>query len=445
MASIPPEVFFATAVELNQRLVRKDFSAVELARAFNDRMEAQGRRTLALILKGAAHQRARDVDRELKRGRTRGPLQGVPFSVEDSLSVAGLPTTWGTSIFAGQVFDSNAAIVERLGKAGAVLSAKAAARELGGAGNLTPGPTCPAAEAVVNGLTPYALGVEAGGSLLVPASSQRLTVLKPTYGLVSRYGAAPVSWTVDRVGIIARSAEDCGHILHAVAGGDDRDSGSSGKTFHFAPQYEKPVSEMKIGFSPQDFATPPAAPLRAILDLLKQAGATLVEVRLPDLPFGPAHRTILAAESSAAFADLISSGSVDRLSDRSQAEGLRAGLELSAVQYLTATRVRRQIQSAMLELLAPLDLLITPMQSALRGEMQGDGGASTPGRSPGLSSHIAAADLAGLPVLAFPGPRGDNAVHSICLIAKANCENALLQAAHHAQSQADWHRQRPPA
>lgn len=110
---------------------------------------------------------------------------------------------------------------------------------------------------------------------------------------------------------------------------------------------------MRIGFAPQDFATPPAAPLRAVLDLLKQAGATLVEVRLPDFPFGAAHRTILAAESTAAFADLVASGSVDRLSDRSQAEGLRAGLELPAVQYLTATRVRRQIQSAMLELLAP--------------------------------------------------------------------------------------------
>ncbi|MGC4055729.1 MAG: amidase [Paludibaculum sp.] len=442
MASIPPEVFTATAVELNQRLVRKDFTAVELTRAFLDRMESQGRRTLALVLKDHAHQRARDVDRELKRDRIRGPLQGVPFCVEDSLSVARHPTTWGSRIFAGQVFDSNAAVVERLGKSGAVLAAKTNARELGGAGRLMPGNSCAAAKAVAEGLAPYALGVEAGGSLLVPAGDQRLCILKPTYGLVSRFGAVPVSWTLDRIAIIARSAEDCGQILHVLAGGDDRDAGSSGKSFHYALPYVPPVSSFRIGFVPSEFSEPQAAPLRAVLDLLKASGATLVEVRLPDLPYEQAARTLQAAESSAAFADIIGSGTVDSLADPGQAEGLRAGLEVTAVQYLTAGRVRRQVQEAMNQLLGPLDLLITPAYSGHRENPPGGGGASTPGRSGGMTPHIAATDLAGLPVLALPGPRGVPSVPSISLIAKANNENVLLQAAHHLQSQTDWHRNR---
>lgn len=445
MASIPPEVFHATAVELNQRLVKKDFSAVELARAFLARMESQRGGTVALLLKDQAHRQARDVDRELKRDRTRGPLQGVPFCVEDSLSVAGHPTTWGSTIFAKQVFDTNAAVVDRLGKTGAVLAAKATGRELGGAGRLTPGKSCAAAEVVANGVAPYALGVEAGGSLLVPASAHRLNILKPTYGLVSRFGAVPVSWTLDRVAIIARSAEDCGHILHATAGGDDRDAGSSGKSFHYALQYVPPVSSFRIGFAPSDFEGSATAPLRAMLDLLKRAGATLVEVKVPEFPFESAARTMQAAESSAAFADLIASGTVERLADPHQIAGLRAGLELSAVQYLTATRVRRQIHEAMSALLAPLDLLITPAHPGEHEAAPEGGGSSTTAGPRGMTAQMAAADLAGLPVLAIPGPRGAHAIQCICMIAKANGENTILQAAHQIQSQEDWHRPKQPA
>ncbi|WP_321476586.1 amidase [uncultured Paludibaculum sp.] len=445
MAELPTDVFLSTAVELNRRLIQKEFSAVQLAKAFAERMETLGPRFGALSLQDAAHHKARDVDRELKRDRTRGPLQGVPYAVDDLLSVSGRPSTWGTKLFAGQVFDYNAAVVDRLGKSGAVLAAKLSARELGGAGRLAPPATSPAASAVAAGLVPYALSVECAGSMMIPAAAHHVTLLKPTYGLVSRFGAMPLAWTLDRIAITARSAEDCGHVLHAVAGGDERDAGSSGKSFHFALQYEKPVAAMRIGFAPSDFVAPPVAALRAVLDLLKQAGATLVEAHLPEFPYQSAARTILAAESACTFADLVSSGAVEQMADRQQKDGLRAGLEIPAVQYLTAMRVRRLVQHAMGGLLAPLDLLIVPTDPAAPAGKPDEGRSSTARPHWGFSDHLPAVDLAGLPALVIPGPGADGTAGSICLIAKAQCENALLQVGEYLQTRSDWHKQTPAA
>src|ERR1041385_4743777 len=128
MAAPPPDVFFATISELNSRLKGKEFSAEELARAFSERLQQQGPRfnALALSLHQEALRAARDVDKELKRERYRGPLQGVPYGVKDLLAYAGQPTTWGSSLYAGQVFDYNATVIERLAGTGAVLTGKLA-------------------------------------------------------------------------------------------------------------------------------------------------------------------------------------------------------------------------------------------------------------------------------------------------------------------------------
>lgn len=428
MAELPQEIFFSTAVELNQRLIRKEFSAVELARAFDARLARHA--SVMVSLKKDAHDKARDVDRELKRGRTRGPLQGVPFAVTDLLSVARRPTTWGSPIFARQTFDENAAVVDKLGKAGAVLAAKLRALELGGAGLLAAAESAPFAAAVAGGMVPYAVGIESFGSMQATAAGHRLTLLKPTYGLVSRYGAMPLAWTLDRVAVAARSAEDCGHVLNAMAGGDERDAGTTGASFHFALQYERPVSAMRIGFSPMD-----AAFLGPVLELLRKAGATLSEATLPDFPYDATNRTILAVEAATTFADLTANGTVEELGDSAQRDGLRAGLEIRASDYLRAMRVRSLAQVALNRLVAPLDLLVTVT----------GGATSTASRAPGLADHRAAADLAGWPELTIPGPSKDHPGRSICLITKPQGENSLLQAAIALQAQSDWHQNPSPA
>src|SRR6266852_3811497 len=244
------ELYFASIGEISARLRAKEFSAVELTRAFCDRLERIGPRynALALSLREAAIRQARDVDDELKRGRVRGALQGIPYGVKDLLAVAGHPTTWGARPYAAQVFQEDAFVVERLNKAGAILIGKLAMVELAGGGGyrfaaasftgpgLNPwdrsrwsgGSSSGSAAATAAGLVAFALGSETSGSIITPAAFCGVTGLRPTYGLVSRRGAMALSWTLDKIGPLCRSAEDCAHVLETIAGNDSQDPGSAG-------------------------------------------------------------------------------------------------------------------------------------------------------------------------------------------------------------------------
>src|SRR6185503_1292531 len=202
------------------------------------------------------------------------------------------------------------------------------------------------------------------GSIVTPASSCGVTALRPTYGLVSRYGAMALSWTLDKLGPFARSAEECGLILQAIAGKDGKDPGSAGKSFYYTPQYSRPIKELKIGFAPVDFtdrADPSARPaFAAALEVLKQSGAQFVEPKWPQFPYGPVLSTILAAEEASIFEPLIASGRVDELADKPQIAGLKAAMEVPAKDYLKAMRIRRMIQGEFSKLFAEVDVLIAP-------------------------------------------------------------------------------------
>src|SRR5450631_1451007 len=242
MASIGADTFFATLSELNASLKAKSFSAEDLARAVSERLQQLGPRynALALPLHQEALHQAKAVDTELKRERYRGPLQGIPYGVKDLLAFAGQPTTWGARPYAGQVFDYNATVIEKLSDVGAVLAGKLSMVELAGGGGyrfasasltgpgLNPwdrtrwsgGSSSGSAAAVAAGLVPFALGSETSGSILTPSAYCGLTGLRPTYGMVSRSGAMALSWTMDKVGPLCRSAEDCGLVLQVIAGAD---------------------------------------------------------------------------------------------------------------------------------------------------------------------------------------------------------------------------------
>jgi aspartyl-tRNA(Asn)/glutamyl-tRNA(Gln) amidotransferase subunit A len=252
MADFTDDIFYATIGELNAKLVAKEFSAHELARAFTDRLQKLGPRynALALSLRESALRKAKDVDDDFKRNRLRGPLQGIPFAVKDLLAVAKHPTTWGAKPYAGQVFDDDATVVKKLTKTGGVLTGKLSMVELAGGGNyrypsaslqgpgLNPwdrsrwsgGSSSGSGSAVAAGLVTYALGSETSGSILTPSAFCGVTGLRPTYGLVSRTGAMALSWTMDKIGPMCRSAEDCGLVLQAISGKDSEDPGSAGKS-----------------------------------------------------------------------------------------------------------------------------------------------------------------------------------------------------------------------
>src|SRR3979411_3324845 len=244
MPELSEEQYFSTIVEWNAKLKAKQISALELARAFATRLEKLGPRynALALPLTERAVKKAKSVDDDIKRDRFRSPLLGIPFGAKDLLSVAGVPTTWGAKPYAAQIFDYDATVLQKLDKVGAVLIGKLAMVELAGGGGyrfpaaslvgpgINPwdrtrwsgGSSSGSGSAVAAGLVPFAIGSETSGSILTPSAFCGVTGLRPTYGLVSRVGAMALSWTLDKIGPMCRSAEDCALGLEGVAGSGPR-------------------------------------------------------------------------------------------------------------------------------------------------------------------------------------------------------------------------------
>ena len=229
---------------LSESIRSREASPVELAETFLQRLETHGPALNAVVTltKGRAMKQAKKAEEEIKKGRARGPLHGVPWGGKDLLATAGTPTTWGAAPFKDQVFDHDAAVVEKLEDAGAVLLAKLAMIELAGGmgyrqpnasftgpcatpwspGHWSGGSSSGSGAAVAAGLVPFAIGSETWGSILSPANNCGVSGLRPTYGRVSRHGAMALSWTLDKLGPLCLTADCCGIVLEAIAGHDPR-------------------------------------------------------------------------------------------------------------------------------------------------------------------------------------------------------------------------------
>lgn len=465
------ELVYSTIGELNAKLKKRQVSSVELTGAYLDRLESLGpqHNALALSFRKQALKRAKEVDGDIKRDRFRGPLQGIPFGVKDLLAVAGHPTTWGAKPYATQVFDESATIVKKLDKTGAILIGKLAMVELAGGGGYrypsasltgpglnpwdktrwTGGSSSGSGAAVAAGMVGFALGSETSGSILTPSAYCGVTGLRPTYGLVSRAGAMALSWTLDKIGPMCRSAQDCGHVLDGIAGGDHADPGSAGKSFYYAPQYARDLKEIRLGFAPADFDVLVDAAARGAfneaLRTVKGLGMKVQETALPDFPYQALTGTIIACEAASIFEQLIISGKVDELADQRQAQGLKAGLEIPAKDYLKAMRIRTLVQAAFLELFAHVDILVAPARYTPASKITDplDRSSQVPGRPKGMSGLIAAGNLAGLPALSVPCGFSDGMPIALQLVGRPWSENLLLKVGAEFQSRTDWHRRRP--
>jgi aspartyl-tRNA(Asn)/glutamyl-tRNA(Gln) amidotransferase subunit A len=466
------EIFFATITDLNTRLKKREFTTVELVRAFAERLEKIGPRynALALALTEVALRRAKEIDADFKRERFRGPLQGIPYGAKDLLSFAGHATTWGAKPYASQVFDETATVLQKLDKNGSVLIAKLAMVELAGGGDyriagaslfgpgLNPwdpsrwsgGSSSGSASAVAAGLVPFALGSETSGSILTPAAFCGVTGLRPTYGLVSRHGAMPLAWTLDKIGPICRSAEDCGLVLQVVAGGDSKDEGSAGKSFYYTPQFTRKMSDIKVGFAPADmeWADPALRPVfQTALRVVRDSGVQMVEVNLPDFPYGEMADVIIGAEGASVFEQLIGSGKVDELADPSQAAGLKASLDIPARDYLRAMRIRSLVIQKFRDLFADIDVLVAPARYSVAPKA--DEPLDTPDTGPqpaalGMRRLIPAGNLAGLPALCVPCGFAGGLPVALQFAGPAFTENTLLALGREFQNRTDWHKRRPP-
>jgi len=470
---VPDDVFFATIGELNKRLKAREFSALELANAYLDRLErfGPGYNALALSLRDQARRAARDADDDIKRQRFRGPLQGIPFGAKDLLSYANQPTTWGAKPYAGQVFDYSATVLNKLAKTGAILVGKLAMVELAGGPSYryasasmtgpgrnpwdrerwSGGSSSGSGIAVSAGLVTFALGSETSGSIVTPSSFCGVTGLRPTYGLVSRHGAMALSWTLDKIGPMCRSAEDCGLVLQAIAGADADDPGSAGKSFYYSPNYVRDLKTLKVGFAPVDFdeAVDPAAraDYAKAMELLRSLGVQMVETKLPDFPYGAMINTIIAAEAGSIFEPLVQSGKVDELADQKQIAGLKASLEIPAKDYLRAMRIRGLVQKAFRELFASVDVLLAPsrMTPAIPITQPLDRPLTDrpAPSSPGFSALIPAGNLAGLPALSLPCAFSNGLPMAMQLVGPPFSENLLLMLGKAFQDRTDWHKRHP--
>ncbi len=464
---------FATIKELSAALRSREISSLELTKIFGQRLEklGPGYNALACLMLKEAKKQAKDADYDLKRERFRSPLQGVPYAVKDLIAVAKYPTTWGAKPFADQVFEEDAAVVQKLNDQSAVLIGKLSMIELAGGGGyssasaslqgpgLNPwnklywsgGSSSGSGAAVSAGLVPYALGSETSGSILTPASYCGVTGLRPTYGLVSRRGAMALSWTLDKIGVLARCPDDCGWVLRAIAGKDSDDPGSAAKSFYYSPQYYQRLEDLKVGFAEIDFAEWPDEPLRPAfqnaLTIFKSIKTTMVETMLPDFPYEPVIGTIIDSEAASIFESFIRSGKVDQLADPSQIAGLKAALNNSAVDYLKAMRIRSQIQTALRQLFAGIDVLIAPTHFSPpdRADQPFDENEpKRPDRRGVGAGLVQISNLCGLPAITIPCGFVNGLPIAMQMVGPPFSENRIIALAQEFQNRTTFHKARPP-
>jgi Asp-tRNA(Asn)/Glu-tRNA(Gln) amidotransferase A subunit family amidase len=388
------ELAFEPAARLGQLIAARAVTSIDLTRMYLDRLKRFDHRLECVITltDTLALEQAANADAELKAGRLRSPLHGVPYGIKDLFATKGIRTTWGAKPYEDQVFDYDATTVERLREAGAVLVAKLTTGELAigdlwfggrtrnpwnpetGSSGSSAGP----ASAVAAGLVGFAIGTETGGSIVSPASTCGVAGLRPTYGRVSRHGVMTLRWTLDKVGPIARTVEDCALALAAIYGPDGHDETVAETPFTWSPDLK--LDGLRIGYVRDEFENPPInAPAderarwpsrRALLDAARNtmaaAGATLVPIDLPDLP-APSLYAVLNAEAGAMFDDLVRSGDVRELAGTGanhRANQLRAARYIPAVEYIRAQRVRTLLVQRMNALFTNIDAFLAPTSRA---------------------------------------------------------------------------------
>ena len=436
------ELAFYSLEQLGVLLKTRQITAERLTRFFLQRLKRYGPKLecVVTLTEDLALQQARQADAEIAAGHYRGPLQGIPYAAKDLFAVKGLPTTWGAAPFTNQVFDFDATVIKRLEQAGAVLVAKTTMGELAmgdvwfGGQTRNPwnlqegsdGSSAGSCAATSAGLVPFALGTETYGSIVCPCDRCGVTGLRPTYGRVSRAGAMSLSWSMDKVGPIARSVEDCALVFNAIYGPDGVDQSVYDLPFNYDPRVK--LKRLRIGYLKGDFEHEKGARKandRATLAQMRALGAELIPVELPDYPLRDIS-FLLSTEAAAAFDGLTRSGR-DGLLKQQDADAwpntFRARQFVPAVEYLQAQRVRYLLIQDTAKVFEKVDLFLAPSLS---------------GRSLLLSN------LTGNPCVVVPnGFSKAGTPTSICFIGKLFGEAELLAVAKRYQDSTEFNRKHP--
>lgn len=435
------DLAFASAVELGGLIRARKISSVELTNMYLSRLKRYGPKLncVVTLTEDLALKQAAEADREIKRGKYRGPLHGIPWGAKDLFATKGIRTTWGAEPYRDQVIDYDSAVVERLQKAGAVLVAKLSMGALAQGdlwfGGRTRNPWNPEtgssgssagpAAATAAGLVGFSIGTETLGSIVSPSSTCGVAGLRPTYGRISRYGAMGLSWTMDKIGPICRSVEDCAAALNALYGPDERDVTVTDVAFHGIP--ETPLGQLRIGYLKNEFENGTEDQKKMYgeaLDVLRAAGAKLEPIELPKFEYR-SMLIILSAEAAAAFDDLTRSGGVNQLSGQNPGDWpntFRTSRFIPAVEYLRAQRQRTLLKLEMDKLMSQWDAFVSP--------------------APG-SASLLATNLTGHPAVVVPCGFINKMPRAIMFTGGLYDEGAPLRVAQAFEQATQWHTMHP--
>jgi aspartyl-tRNA(Asn)/glutamyl-tRNA(Gln) amidotransferase subunit A len=460
-------VVFTPIRELAERVRTRQVSPVELATTFLDRLDSLGPHYNAVVTvtRERAMEQARRAEQEIATGYYRGPLHGIPYGAKDLLATSGgIPTTWGATPFRQQTFDHDATVIRKLEEAGAVLVAKLAMVELaGGMGYRQPnasftgpgispwdkhtwsgGSSSGSGAAVSAGLVPFAIGSETWGSILSPANNCGVAGLRPTYGRVSRYGAMVLCWTLDKLGPLCLTADDCGLVLEAIAGADFNDTTTTNRVYRYdsAPLERR----FKLGVLKQitnDVDVAVCENFQQALHVLEQV-ADIKEVEVPDLPYEEITRTILFAEAASAFEDFVESGKAAELTAPEDHYGPYARMAVLATDYIRALRLRGIMARAIDAVLARgFDALVAPTRHTAATPLDQEFRTATRGSAKDVMGAIG--NGAGLPAVSVPNGFSEKGLPTgIQFMGRAYDENIVISVARAYQGLTDWHQQHPP-
>ena len=452
---------FLSLAELAELVRARRISSVELTKLYLDRLRRFDPvlKCVITVLEERALAQAAQADHEIAAGNYRGALHGIPWGAKDLLALPGYPTTWGAKPYENQVREEKAAVIERLEHAGAVLIAKLTLGALAMGdhwfGGMTRNPwkieqgssgsSAGSASATAAALAGFTIGTETLGSIVSPCTRCGVTGLRPTFGRVSRHGAMALAWSMDKIGPIARSAQDCALVFQALHGADSRDPTTVDRPFEWPASSD--WSSIKVGYvealfddarldgiddaaereREKEWLAFDRRTLESLHRMSREMGFELRRIRLPDnYPLAGVWK-ILGAEAAAAFDELTRSGGDDQLTRQSPdawPTAFRVGQLTSAVDYIRANRIRTLIGRDMEELMSSLDAYVAPS----------------------FGPNLLLTNITGHPAVVVPNGfrAADGTPTSITFTGKLFGESTVLALAHAYQQRTDYHRRRPP-
>ena len=435
---------YLSITQLSHLLKARKITALELTQLYLARIRKYdpSLKSVITLTEDSALKAARVADQELDLGIIRGPLHGIPYGLKDLIAIEGHPTTWGAKPYQDQTIDYSATVAQKLKDAGAILIAKLSSGALArgdiwfGGQTVSPwdtlmgasGSSAGSASATAAGLVAFSIGTETMGSITMPSARNGVTGLRPTYGMVSRYGTMTLSWSMDKIGPICRSVQDCAIVFTVIKGVDSLDATTYEAPFLF--DCSRSLTEFKVGILHEAIEADTsrgADNLKTMLSLIDSVGIQTIEKKLPiNFPF-KVFDIILRSESGAFFDDFVRSDAVDDLGQQnkaSRANSLRQSRFIPAVEYIQANRHRTILIQQMNDLMRDIDVLIAP---------------------PSAKNQLLITNLTGQPALSIPtGLDSLNHPTSVTLIGKLFEEGKILEFGHALQRETNFHEMVPP-